>query len=182
MVRSAPANRLTLALVAALVGLPLSGCLQNAAREIRPASIGSVKRHGVIVYGISVEQDWPWEAFSVELAKVDPATGDSGNCFRFDRTKGQVPPKIGQTHYFAYAVPEGHYTYSAMSGAGLRDWPATFRVSRGQRVYAGDYVLIDERTVERRDRRAEAERAVGSPLQGATFVDSKRPKPFLCTP
>jgi hypothetical protein len=138
----------SLRLVAATgLSLSLSGCLWmvfGATNDVRPGQLSDRRAASAqIVYGVAVETDWPFEAFSIGIDRYDPETRRAGSCEHYDRASAPVPPRPTGVHYFVFDVPPGAYIFSPLNGQSLdSDSPAAFVVSPGKTVYLGDYVLV----------------------------------------
>ena len=191
-------------LAACLAGFLVSGCLVNTVRKLPLSKVALAHGSAVIVYGVGVEttQSAPrWSGdqvteFELSFAKYDPETGEMGNCYRFDRADAVFSTKPGPVRYFAFDVPAGAYAARSPGVLGQR----FFRVAVGQKIYVGDFVLVDRTeplppyaqqpigwhdlvAFEAREGQAMAEAAVEAPLKPAEFEPiTVGPYGFVCTP
>lgn len=184
--------------------LSTSGCLVNTVRNVPLERVAASHERAIIVYGVGVETtqatpSWrgdPVTEFALTFARYDPETGEMGNCYRFDRADAVFSTKPGPVRYFAFDVPAGAYAGRSPGIWGQR----YFRVDAGQKIYVGDFVLVDRIeppppyapqptgwhdlvTFEAREGHAAAESAVGTPLKRAVFEPATvGPYSFVCTP
>lgn len=131
-------RRLLFAFAAVLLAVGLQGCFFGPSNSVRlgglpkPGSNDSVTR---LVYGLDASNG----GLSVALARYDPATGDAGNCGRFDHTEA-TSSDSGIT-YFVFDVPPGSYIMSFYYSSGYLadEAPSTFVVRKGEVAYVGDF-------------------------------------------
>jgi hypothetical protein len=171
----------------------LAGCTLNSVRPL-PAGASIDESRAVVVFGVGVEGEWNYAGYSAQLDEYDlRAQAITGNCFRFNRMNGTVPPTPGAVRYFSFDTPAGVYAYSAFNGARLA--PETgagtpaFAARAGRVVYMADFIYTKQGTVSiRRDVDA-AKRYLaafrpdlrGELTQAEEFL-VHRPNLFMCTP
>jgi hypothetical protein len=171
----------------------VSGCLQNNVERITgPRLAHTDSTHAIVVVGIGLDAAWPAKAFSLSLDAYSLEKRDiSGNCFRYNHIEATRPPNPAQVTYFAYLVPAGIYVYSpfnANSRLAASARASAFIAPPGKAVYFGDYVLVDNQTVELRSNIDAARSGVRSlihanlPLQAAEPATTASVHGFLCTP
>lgn len=186
-------TRLVRFLNACVLSALLAGCTLNSVRPL-PAGASIDESRAVVVFGVGVEGQWNYAGYSVQVDEYDVrAQAITGNCFRFNRMSGAVPPAPGVVRYFSFDAPAGVYAYSGFNGARLAletgaDTPA-FSARAGRVVYMGDFIYTKQGSVSiRRDLDA-AKRylaALRPNLRGeltqAEEFSVHRPKLFMCTP
>lgn len=163
------------------------GCLLNSVASIGGAARTKPDRaHAIVVIGIGLDVTWPYTEFPLTFPEYSLAKQRiTGNCFQYNRIEANRPSKPASVTYLAFEVPANAYVY--LEGLVLVDAqhaPApvggAFVAPPGGSVYFGDYVLIDDKTVEfRRD--IEAARAATRKLLPGT-VTLQLAEPATVTP
>ena len=125
-------------LAAILSAGSLQGCLLlNSVREstLPNGSAGAGKTR--LVYGVDASDG----AVAVALDRVDPGTGEGGNCMRHDHTEAVVPTGASGIKYFVFDAPPGNYVVAFFNSGGsfLGSDPKAFSVPPGQLTYIGDF-------------------------------------------
>lgn len=131
-------RRLLLVIGALLFATSLQGCFFGPSNSIRLSALpkpGSAETVTRLVYGLDASNG----GLSVALARYDPATGDAGNCGRFDHTEA-TSADSGIT-YFVFDVPPGSYIMSFYYSSGYLadEAPSAFVVRKGEVAYVGDF-------------------------------------------
>ena len=172
-----------------LLGLSNAACTLNSTRPLPTGGVPAANR-AVVVYGIQVKGSWPGAGFWVEVAEYDIEKQNiTGNCFRFNRTKGLIPPDPGAIKYFAFDVPPGHYVYSPFHFARSDADVFAFEAPAGKSVYLGAFILEDSNLVSLTRNLNAVRNEINEALPGLEAEISvakarlvKRPFPFLCAP
>ncbi len=130
-------RRLPLVLAAILLAASLQGCFFGPSNSVRLSALPKPGAKPVtrLIYGLDASNG----SLAVALTRYDEATGDAGNCSRFDHTEAESSG-TGIT-YFVFDVPPGTYIMSFYYSTGYlagTDAPA-FTVPSGKLVYAGDF-------------------------------------------
>lgn len=144
----------------------------------------------VIVYGVKMEGPWAYTGFNLQLAEYNLKTKQiTGNCLTFNRTDALVPATPGETKYFAFDVPPGHYVYSPFNSTELEGGIRSFEAPAWQSVYIGDFIYQKNKTVKLRRNLAEAQGAIDKALPElnghlalAKAMPAKAMYIFVCTP
>ncbi|WP_158914106.1 hypothetical protein [Caulobacter sp. S45] len=191
-------RKLSAVLLAA--ALCLSGCGLSSSIGVAPLHLASIPGRAVIVFGVAVDADWPFDGFSVNLDQYDLGRQNiTGNCFWFEHVGATLKnPTLGKKQYFAFVVPPGAYAYSPFNGAVLEGPSRAFLAPPGQVTYLGDFtfvgsgsgmpvrndrlVRLDDRIVTLTSDLSGARQATGSDAISARMVEVRPPHAFLCTP
>lgn len=131
-------RRLLTVLSAALIATSLQGCFFGPSNSVRLGALpkpGNAQAVTRLIYGLDASNG----GLAVALARYDEATGDAGNCGRFDHTEAESSGN-GIT-YFVFEVPPGDYIVSFYYSTGYLAGtePSVFAVPAGQLVYVGDF-------------------------------------------
>jgi len=148
------------------------------------------ENRAVIVYGVKVEGPWEFSGFDLQLAEYDLKTDQiAGNCLTFNRTDALVDAAPGDTKYFAFDVPPGHYVYSPFNSTELEGGVRSFEAPPWQSVYIGEFIYQKNKTIKLRRDLAEAQSAIDKALPGlngrlalAKAMPAKARYIFVCTP
>ncbi|MQA22096.1 hypothetical protein [Rugamonas rivuli] len=167
----------------------VSGCVINSTRELPQGGVASEDR-AVIVYGVQMEGPWEYAGFDLQLAEYNlKAEQITGNCLTFNRTDARVPSTPGETKYFAFDVPAGHYVYSPFNSTELEGGVRAFEAPPWQSVYIGDFIYQKNKTIKLRRNLTEAQSAIDKALPGlnghltlAKAMPAKATYIFVCTP
>lgn len=132
------------------------GCLLNSVQSIsRAPRTKPDTAHAIVVIGIGLDVAWPyaeWQQTWVEYSAVKQSI--IGNCFHYNRVVATRPSIPAKVKYVAFEVPANVYVYLDNPNFPLAPSAIghAFKAPPGAAVYFGDYVFVENKTVEfRRD-------------------------------
>lgn len=163
-----------------------SGCL--LLNDVSPVSINTFERltpksgRALVIYGIGIEGRWSFPDLTVALDEYDARNQSiTGNCWRFNRMEASITAIVGTRQYFMFDVQPGHYVYSGFNSAQARKTWA-FEVPVGRAVYLGDFVYVEDGTVDLRRYLASARSYLKEETLLANVSPVPPPKLLLCAP
>jgi hypothetical protein len=155
--------------------LGAAGCsdVWTVARISEPLQRGP-GRQAVYIYGVTGDPDAGVGMWNVNLQKYDPRGKRwDHNCFVHNFPRGSPPAtKGGETHYYAFTAPPGHYAFIVIGESGEGGTTRVFEAPAGQVTYLGTFDLRNKprpslsQTVKRRvdlDAAAEFARSLSLP-------------------
>lgn len=179
----------TVIFLVATISFLASGCALNSVKNL-PKGEAATENRSIITFGVKVEGDWEYPAFTIQVAEYDnDAQNITGNCLTFNRADATVPSRLSAIRYFSFDVRPGHYVYSPFNGAQLKGDFYAFEAPAGKSVYIGDFIYEKNKAVllTRNLGNAKPVLKIELPklseeisLAKTTIV--KQPVPFLCTP
>lgn len=169
----------------------LCGCLVNGVHQIHsrtPLEPG----HAIVVVGLGLNSPRAYP-YSVSLDEYSLKNNQiTGNCFHYNHIEASVPSGQKDVKYLAFVVPAGVYVFSGFNAAPAAHplpRPAAFSAPSGGVVYFGNYIAMEDGSVELRSNLDAASSAVAGVIPKLSTLSQAEPEPtvqhgsvFLCTP
>ncbi len=167
----------------------LSACTLNTAHPIDGPPLWRDNSRAIVIFGVGIEERWPYQGFSLILDEFSPADGRiTGDCFFYNRLEAKTDATPHAVRYFVFSAPAGAYVISPNARYGFRDGQERrFDVRAGAVNYLGDFVLVGRRQLELRDAKPAADafarrlKLPATSVAKAVPIDGRGPG-FLCTP
>jgi hypothetical protein len=148
--------------------------------------------HAIVVVGVGVDSPraGPYsvslDEYSLKNKKI------TGTCFHYNHIEASVPSGQKDVKYLAFVVPAGVYVFSGFNAATAAHplpRPAAFIAPSGGVVYFGDYIGMEDGSVELRSNLDAASSEVAGVIPKLSTLSQAEPEPtvqhgsvFLCTP